>query len=453
LHLGLAAALGATLASCGGHAATAPAVPLGSTASNASGSRGSLVPDASEKGKIKHIVIIVQENRSFDNIFKGLKGANYATQGLDSNGKVHKLTPISFASSDPDLCHDTADARADVDGGKMDGWLACTRGNKLDAYTYVKSSETKLYFDMAKQYVVGDDFFSSQLDGSYVAHQYLIAAQAGMAINTPSSIPWGCDAPTGTTVQLVDSNGNPTQKVFPCFSYNTLAKELDTQHDTWKDYSPGSSDVSGYLWSAYNAVQYIRQGADWSTNVISPQCQVLADAAAGNLPTVTWVTPNLPDSDHPSSLSKTGPNWVAAVVNAIGQSSLWSSTAIFITWDDWGGFYDHVPPPTIANDPAADWFGPGIRAPLIAISPYAKQGTVTHTQYEFADILRSTESLLGLRAMTVRDKDAAGFWKDTTMFDFTQSPRAFTPFSNSGYTCSAQHSGPPDNDYGVPMGH
>jgi len=425
-----AAAAACVLAACGGHAAALPTALTGPADSIAQ----SLVrgPDtAGPQGKIKHVVIIIQENRSFDSIFHGFKGANYANYGLDSEGKEVKLVPTSFATPGPDICHLYKDAIEDVDGGKMDKFDHCPV--KLVPYAYVKSSETSLYFDMAKQYVLADDFFSSQLDASYVGHQYLIAAQAGMAINIPTAEPWGCDANAPTRIQLVNSEGQNTKTVFPCFTYETLATQLDTKKKPWKYYAPGcvsppSSCSFGYIWSAYDASKAIRNGPDWSTDVVSPQCQVLTDVAAGNLPDVTWVVPDLADSDHLGSGSTTGPQWVASVVNAIGKNTtLWNSTAIFVTWDDWGGYYDHVPPPVV------DYDGLGVRVGLIAIGPYAKQGYISHSQYEFASILRSIEGWLGLSTMTNRDKNAASVWGD--MFDFTQKPRAFAPFNTGSYSC------------------
>jgi phospholipase C len=305
----------------------------------------------------------------------------------------------------------------------------------------VKATETTPYFAMAKQYGLGDNFFSDQLDSSYVAHQYLISGQAGNAENVPTATPWGCDAPKGTTVGIANTKGQIVSNVFPCFTYTTLGNELDSASQTWRYYAPGSTDAA-YIWSAYDAVNSIREGTDWSTKVVSPQCSVLSDIAAGKLATVTWVVPNLPDSDHPLSLSKTGPAWVASIVNAVGKSPFWDSTAIFVTWDDWGGFYDHVVPPNYGKF----WDGPGIRVPFIAIGAYAKKGVISHTQYQTASILKSMEIWLGLKQMGWADTAAAPFWQD--FFDFTQTPRKFTPIAHAKYTCQpALSTEPPDTDF------
>ena len=445
LRLGLIASLGALAAGCGGHAGS-PALPAGPGAASAAHQAN---PDAGAAGKIKHIVIIIQENRSFDNIFHGFKGADYATSGKDSAGHTVPLKPVSFADA-WDLCHSHTDAITDVNGGAMDGFNHCPGDPEAHMYSYVKSTETKKLFTLGHQYGISDAFFSAQLDDSYIAHQYLIAAYSAMAINFPSNFPWGCDAPSGTTVQLVNSHGQNTKKVFPCFEYNTLGKQLDAKGLGWRYYAP-STVPTGYIWSAYDAIDYVRNGPDWAANVKSPQCQVLNDAAAGDLPEVTWVVPDTLDSDHPNSKSKTGPSWETAVVNAIGKSSLWSSTAIFVVWDDWGGFYDHVAPPVV------DWDGEGIRVPFIAISPYSKVGGISHGPgtgniYEFTSVAKTIEGLFGTTAMggAARDSNTKikPLFADTALFDFTQTPRTFKPLVNTGYSCSTTDSGPPDTDFG-----
>jgi phospholipase C len=133
---------------------------------------------------------------------------------------------------------------------------------------------------------------------------------------------------------------------------------------------------------------------------------------------MSWVIPDLLDSDHPEGVSNTGPSWVATVVNAVGKSKYWDSTAIIVTWDEWGGWYDHVPPPQV------DYDGLGIRVPAIIISPYALPKTVLHTQYQFASILRFSEEVFGLDSLHARDATAPSL---TSAFNFTQKPIKFKP--------------------------
>ena len=129
-------------------------------------------------------------------------------------------------------------------------------------------------------------------------------------------------------------------------------------------------------------------------DVISPETAVLTDVAAGKLASVTWVVPDLANSDHPASLSATGPDWVASVVDAVGASAYWSSTAIVVDWDDWGGFYDHVAPPQLDVD------GLGFRTPMIVISPYAKTEYVSHIRYESTSVVKFIEATFGLPTLS-----------------------------------------------------
>jgi len=157
--------------------------------------------------------------------------------------------------------------------------------------------------------------------------------------------------------------------------------------------------------------------------LIAPQNRVLTDAQFGTLASVSWVTPTKEDSDHPGSHSDTGPSWVASIVNAIGKSQYWDSTAIIVLWDDWGGFYDNAVPPQL------DFRGLGIRVPCLIISAYAKQGYVSHTRYEDGSILRFMEQAfhlppLGPTADGYTDTRAQSI---ADSFDFTQSPRPFRP--------------------------
>jgi phospholipase C len=176
--------------------------------------------------------------------------------------------------------------------------------------------------------------------------------------------------------------------------------------------------MSGY-WSGYQAVRHIFDGPDWKSDIITPQRRFLTDVKAGDLASVTWITPTCPDSDHLLCGGGFGPSWVASVVNAIGESKFWDSTAIFVQWDDWGGMYDPVPPPF------EDYDGLGFRVPLIVISPYAKQNYVSHVQYETASIMRFAEDAFGLPRLSAADARAASPADDC--FDFTKRPRKFVP--------------------------
>ena len=222
----------------------------------------------------------------------------------------------------------------------------------------------------------------------------------------------------------------------PCWSPNTLGQELDGAGISWAYYAsptksqggkncggtgPDGSGGNAGIWSAYQAIQYVCYGPDWDSDVISPSSQFLSDVANGDLRAVTWITPTYQNSDHGGSGSKTGPSWVTSIVNAVGESQYWNSTAIFILWDDSGGWYDPVPPDYVDND------GLGFRLPLLIISPYAKQGLVSHVHFEHGSILKFVEDQFGLGRLAASDARAKS--PGPYCFDFKQAPRKFTPIT------------------------
>jgi len=367
---------------------------------------------------IKHIVVIMQENRSFDNLFSGFPGADTATGGVTSTGAFLPLATVPLEDgADPNHRH--GDFLNSFDGGKMDGFDKVgvySSSTRPATYVYARVPQTQVqpYWDMAKNYGIADRMFQSSSSASFTQHQYLIAGQAGGLTDVPSALPWGCDAPAGTTTVTLNPDGSQGVGPFPCFSYSTIATTLDAKGVTWGYYAPavGGGDVGGVVWSAFDAISPVRYGADWTHNVRSPETTVLGDIAGGTLPSVSIVIPDAANSDHARFSAVNGPAWVSSIVNAVGASKYWQDTAIFVTWDDWGGWYDHVPPPQL------DIEGLGMRVPLIVISPYAKRGFVSHTQYETASITRFIEDTFGLASLGQRDATAT---PPADMFDFTQS--------------------------------
>lgn len=381
--------------------------------------------------KIKHVVYIVQENRSFDDMFHGYPGADTVSRGKSSTGKMIKLVPVSLAVR-YDLDHSAEAMFADCDGtGKLPG-TKCRmdafdkeaiygppHGVKHPMYVYVPQAETKPLFDMAHEWVLSDRTFASQLDESFVAHQYIIAAQADSSVDVPYG-PWGCEGGPTDQVKMITGSRKITIKTQrPCFDYTTLGDELDKAGLPWRFYtSKYGSPTEGGLWSGYQAVKHIIDGPDWA-NVITPQKKFLTDVAKGKLAAFTWITPLCENSDHSACGGGYGPSWVTSLVDAIGKSRFWDTTAIFVQWDDWGGMYDHVPPLHL------DFDSLGFRVPLLVISPYAKQNYVSHVQYESASVLRFAEDLFGLAQLTAADARAKSPAADC--FDFSQKPRKFVP--------------------------
>jgi phospholipase C len=235
---------------------------------------------------------------------------------------------------------------------------------------------------------------------------------------------WGCDAPSGTFTHLIKSDNQYIRNErgpFPCSNkftskYPTLRELLDAKSISWKYYVPPFNTVNGKLLNAFDVISPVRYGPEWSTNVITPQTAIFGDITSGNLPNVSWVIPDQPDSDHPKTNPDNGPSWVASIVNAIGQSSYWNSTAIIIVWDDWGGLYDNSPPVQM------DYGGLGFRIPAIIVSPYARPGYISHTKYEFGSILRYIEENWNLGSLNTTDKRATSI---SDCFNYSQKPIQF----------------------------
>jgi phospholipase C len=384
--------------------------------------------DSTGAAKISHVVFIVQENRSFDNMFHGYPGANTVSSGKNSYGKTIRLRPYPLAKEytidhSADAMFEACDGTGKLPGTdcRMEGFNLelSFSGPKNPQYVYVRHADSRPYFDMAHEGALADNTFPSQLDESFTAHQYVIAAQTAWSVDTPRGL-WGCGQGKRDVVATITKERNaygPT--IEPCFNYRTLGDELDSAKLSWRFYASrygSASSGGGTMWSAYQAIKHIRYGSDWK-NVISPNWRFITDVRAGRLANFTWITPVCADSDHTGCGGGYGPSWVAALVNTVGKSKFWNSTAIFVIWDDWGGLYDHVPPPYEDRD------GLGFRVPLLVISPYAKQNYVSHVQYETASVLRFAEDLWGLDQLAAADRRANSPAQDC--FDFKQMPRAF----------------------------
>jgi len=404
----------------------------GCAAGTKAGSPGGVVPAAfAEDGSratppigkyIKHVVILIQENRSVPNFFGGFPGADAPLTG-NYQGTSVPLASTTFKETD--IGHLWGPAITDYDNGKMDNF------DRQLAYTHVEQALVQPLWTLAKQYVFADHMFPTEFGSSFTAHLDLVASTANLKpklaeVDLPDGA-WRCSAAPGTISFTINPEHVIKPGPFPCFNqFNTMAQVLDDANVAWRYYAPTVGGPISY--SAFDAIEYVwgrrgsqPTGADWAKDVISPQTKFLTDAAAGNLPPVTWVVPDYQDSDHPGNGSDTGPSWVAAVANSVGKGPDWNSTAIFVVWDDWGGFYDDVPPPK------KDFVGLGIRVPCIVISPYAKKGYVSHGVYEFGSMLKFTEEAFGLP----RIGPPSFGYTDTRAndmldaFDFTQAPRAY----------------------------
>jgi|CZKK01.1.fsa_nt_gi phospholipase C len=367
---------------------------------------------------IQHIVFIIKENRSFDNYFGTFPGANGATSGTISTGQVIPLGRLpDITPNDPG--HGWPEALTSMDGGKMDRFDIIDGGNingALMSYTQFQQSDIPNYFSYAYNFVLSDNTFSSMHGGSFPQHLYAIAAQSDGVINIPFLNQgktglggWGCDDPAATLVQVMDEEGDVTGE-FPCFDFQTLADSMETAGISWKYYAPSAGE-QGYVFNTFNAINHIRNSGLWNTNVVS-DTQFADDALSGQLPAMSWLVTG-DGSEHPPNSSCFGENWTVTQLNALMQGPDWATTAVFLTWDDFGGFYDHVPVPPV------DIYGFGPRVPMLIISPYAKPRHISHTLYEFSSVLKYAEETFGLPPLTERDADANDM-QDS--FNYSQNP-------------------------------
>ena len=375
-------------------------------------------PELPTKWPIKHVVLIMQENRSFDHLFGQFPGANGARFGWD-HGKRRPLTPATDQTA-LDLPHCYNCALASYDGGKMDGFNQSDAANQF-AYTQMSQTDEPNYWFWAKDNVLSDNYFSAEMGPSYANHFYAISGQSAGVHDNPvrpaglHSLTWGCDAPKQEKVRVVDGHGGASWE-HPCFEIPTIGDRLNKQGVGWSYYA-ATKDQIGYIWSQYSSVRHIFYSQQWDQHVL-PVDDVTTDIKTQGLADVTYIMPRMELSDHPDFNFCHGENWATSVINQIMASPDWDSTAIFLTWDEWGGFYDHVKPPQV------DKFGVGFRVPLIVISPYAKQGVVSHHEGEFDSVLKFIEENWGVPSLTARDRSASDLSYD---FDFTQTPRPPSP--------------------------
>jgi phospholipase C len=446
--LALAAALLAS--ACGGGASRPFAEPP------------AVLPQSLPKSPIAHVIVIVQENRSFDNLFDCFPGTDCVKQGkervLEGTQYVDKAVTLSAHALliGTDIGHCRYAYVTAYDGGKMDGFNlepkgVCPRGSSGGgatigtlAYQYVDPQQITAYWELAKQYVLADRTFQTQGSGSFTAHQDLIRGNSAIdssasLVDTPDGMPWGCDAQKIVVTDLLtsqlrfeaDKGPYPCSRSFPSSGngYKTLGDLLDAKSVTWKYYSPcfkaspgcasTCTQCAGALLNAFDVIWPVRNGPQWGTNVAMPQTKIFDDITHGALPAVSWVIPTDDDSDHPGTTVDRGPQWVARVVDAIGESSYWNSSAIVVVWDDWGGMYDHVKPAFLDQKG-----GLGFRVPMLVVSPYVAQGAVAHTQYEFGSILKYVEENWNLGSLETTDRRATSI---ANVLDYNQKPRKFRP--------------------------
>jgi phospholipase C len=392
---------------------------------------------------IQHVVIIMQENRSFDSYFGTYPGADGIPM---ANGTPAVCVPDPASGQCVYPYHDPNDkngggphnhdnAVADIDGGKMDGFIAqaetcgtsCLPGTSPDAVMgYHDAREIPNYWSYAQHFVLQDHMFEPVTGYSLPAHLYLVSAWSAKC-STPSD-PMSCQSSFTPPVPALSAT--PT----PLYAWTDLTYLLDKQGVSWGCYVGAKASN---IWNPLPSFTTVQQ--DGQLGDIQSTTAFTRAALAGSLPAVSWVIPSYKLSEHPPSLVSAGQAYVTSLINAVMSGPDWDSTAIFLAWDDWGGFYDHVVPVTI------DGLGYGPRVPALVISPYAKRGYIDHQTLSFDAYLTFIEDnfLGGQRLDPATDgrpdprpdvrENASQLGDLMQDFDFTQRPQPpllLTPYPN-----------------------
>ena len=444
--------------------------PHSETSSHTSGAA------ATSNGLIQHVVIIMQENRAFDHYFgayPGAKGIPWDTNGVPRVCVPDPLTNVCLRPyHSPNLVnyggpHGYYDSVADIDSGKMDGFVAAADAGKkncgdkgapeclgtaLDVMGYHTQRELPNYWSWAQNFVLQDNMFEPVSSYSLPAHLFMVSGWSAY-----------CKNPTDPMTCVGDILGPPLDAAGQ-FAWTDITDLLYKNGISWKYYiesgpepdceqgemecAPGmQGSMSPSYWNPLPLFQDV-QVNNQLVNIV-PFDQFFIDAKAGTLPQVAWIIPNNGNSEHPSSAIQDGQTYVTGLVNAVMTSPNWPSSAIFLSWDDWGGFYDHV------NPPAVDINGYGIRVPGIVISPYAKHGFIDHQILSHDAYLKFIEDIFlnGQRLDPTSDgrpdsrpvvRENAPILGDLMNdFDFTQSPRPpilsyqYFNYSSFAYTANA----------------
>ena len=440
-----------------------------------------LAPLSAQAPHFQHIIVVVQENRSPDNMFQGLCAPPYGNSQScsikpgphqynlqtsnwydSSNAKGHtQPQPVGFtAPYDLDHSHWAFKQMCDNSFAinspcKMDGAArvecqgTCPGKPK---FRYVDNSTGVLnpYLDIATQYGFANYMFQTNQGPSFPAHLYLFGGTSAPTANddangifvaensVPGGKPSGCVADVNTVVGVISPPGQENNQTYPCVDFQTLGDF--PQAFSWRYYAPDAPN----MWTSPTAIQHICQssgyngqclGAQWINNVDLHPADVLTDISKCNLRGVSWVVPSAENSDHAGYDAPGGPAWVASIVNAVGASKncdngsgYWNDTAILIVWDDWGGWYDHEPP-SLQQQPQND-YEYGFRVPLLVVSAYTPAAYIDNNRYDFGSIVRFIEQNFGLQEGALNFADARAATDLTSFFSSAMAPRPFKPIAS-----------------------
>jgi phospholipase C len=397
---------------------------------------------------IKHVIFVVKENRTFNNYFATYPGAEGATEGgtisCDANGcQDGPVVQLRHAKDvqPHDLTHCFRCGLAAINGGKMNGFNqmgatidvgdnADLFGKDLSGYVYYERNGLPNYWAYADRFVLADRFFTSMYGPTLPEHLYTVAAQSNWIVENKGDAthPNGyCDDPSEYSSRFPSrlseeerrrimaaerrithsASGwydvaDTWQRIRLCFDIPVLPDQLEKRGISWGYYATFNAWMN-----ALQMIRHVRYGPMWD-NVRDPD-EFLKDVKREKLPAVSWIVPHEPYNEHPGGGKSVcaGENWTVNLVNTMMRSDYWDSTAIVLVWDDYGGFYDPVPPPRF------DIMGLGPRTPALIISPYTRSGDnpegglVDHTTYEFSSVLAFIEQIFDLKPMTERDAQAS----------------------------------------------
>jgi phospholipase C len=383
---------------------------------------------------IKHIIIIMQENRSFDEYFGTYPAVNGIPPGVAltiSPGSTQTVSPyLETDPNPPGGPHSWEAAHESYDNGKMDGFVWTSGPNAMGYYDY---HMLPYYWTYASNYVLFDNFFESVLSYSLPAHLYLVAGQSAGYVTgkappvfdvktimdelKPAGISWkyyvGTTFPGQFSPALMNEDPDPTDNWVIGSTWLNTTSDAGGATDTPQ--LAATADTPAYgLWNPLPHIANVMNDPQLLSHDV-PGYEFYNDIQSGNLPQVSWIMPSMLVSEHPNAGPQPGQKYVVGLVNRIMQSEYWKDSAIFVLWDDWGGFYDHVAPPMV------DQFGLGFRVPALLISPYARQNHVSHQLYDFSSFLTLIEDQFGLKPLTNRDSSANRFYNE---FNFNQPPRS-----------------------------
>jgi phospholipase C len=399
---------------------------------------------------IEHVIFLIKENRSFDHYFGRYPGVEGARRGdtldcssFEEAGSV-ELSDAPMVQPH-DLGHAFYPGLLAINGGKMNGFNCIALGEDLASYSQYDRDSLPAYWAYADRFVIADHFFTSMYGPTFPEHLYTVAAQSyGVVDNKSTTNVEGnyCDDSTEYTQRfpLEDLTDADVKRIMrleenitsapgqllkiaeywestrTCFNIKVLPDQLQNHGIDWKYYA-----LPDKWMNALQAIRHVRTGPMW--NKVQDPETILQDLKQDTLPAVSWLIPPEGEAnEHPGSGTNVceGENWTVEYLNAIQRSDAWPNTAVVVVWDDFGGFYDHVPPPHY------DIMGLGPRTPALIISPYTRRGdnpeggAVDDNVYEFSSVLKFIEELHGLKPMTDRDERADPL---SGAFDFTQEPR------------------------------